>query len=173
LLPGGTELGALIALACDATRIDFPARIGLTQTSNDGPAAADVPGTTSSPPSAPARARSAALGTHPTLGAGERPGATAAAVAQAANDITARVAAEAGRAAALAYVDAINTAHLSQASAKEAGTPAGKHRYHHGFFSGQSRGTEVLLAIIFANLVILAGIVLWRLAARWVLPRFA
>jgi hypothetical protein len=39
--------------------------------------------------------------------------------------------------------------------------------------SGRTPGTEVLLAIIFTNLAILAGIALWRLAVRFVIPRFA
>ena len=31
----------------------------------------------------------------------------------------------------------------------------------------------VAMAIIFANVAILGGIALWRLAVRWVIPRFA
>jgi hypothetical protein len=55
--------------------------------------------------------------------------------------------------------------------AADAGAAATDH--HHAFFSGQTRGTEILMAIIFANVAILAGIALWRLAVRFVIPRFA
>jgi hypothetical protein len=61
----------------------------------------------------------------------------------------------------------------SSATAAAAHAASATSHHHHTWFSGQSRGSEILMAIIVANLAILAGIALWRLAVRWVIPRFA
>jgi hypothetical protein len=80
----------------------------------------------------------------------------------------------AGHSGAVVYADGFKNASASTGSAI-ASANAGdvKTRHHHAWFSGQSRGTELLMAILFASLSVLGGIVLWRLAVRWVIPRFA
>jgi hypothetical protein len=80
----------------------------------------------------------------------------------------------AGHAGAVVYADRFKNASASTGSAI-AGTNRGnvKTPHHHSWFSGQSRGTELLMAILFASLSVLGGIVLWRLALRWVIPHFA
>jgi hypothetical protein len=79
----------------------------------------------------------------------------------------------AGRGGALVYVNPVQEANVTPASAGTAHAADGAHHHHHGFLSGQSRGTELLMAILFASLSILGGIALWRLAVRFVIPRFA
>jgi uncharacterized protein YoxC len=179
MLPGGSELQALLNVVCDAAAgLDLPARIGLVHSDTGTPAAlGDVHGDSARGKAGPVVARSSSLGTHPTAANGVRQATGGGSNALAAGHPTgAPIGAGAGRGAGLAYLSGARAADVSTRSGAGAGTHAAASssgHHHHSFFSGQSRGTEILLAIIFANLAILGGIVLWRLAVRWVIPRFA
>ena len=173
VVPGGDELRGLLALACDAAGgVDLPSALGLTPQADALAALATPgPGTSSTPAPDPRRARAAGLRTHRATGAGTPAAANAAAATRPGGVVAGIHAAAGGHAGALAYVDGVNAAHVASASSHGAGaTDAGRH--HHTWFSGQSRGSEILLALIFASLSLLVGITLWRLAARWVIPRF-
>lgn len=177
LLPGGSQLGALASLACDTVAgIDLPARVGLAPQSASGnpTSLGNVLGTISRVTSDPARSRLLLLGNRAAAGAAARPLAGAAQAGRPGSGGAFPLAREGGRSGAIAYVDAFRTANDSPAPAPAATTaadPSASH--HHGWFSGQSRGTELLIAILFASLSVLGGITLWRLAVRWVIPRFA
>jgi hypothetical protein len=174
LLPGGNELGALIALACDAAGgLDLPARLGLAA-HTDGASTPSGAGPSNTSPAGPTslRARAAGRGTHRITGAGTPSAANAAAAAQPGAVVAGLHAAASGHAGALAFVDGVPVAHVSSVS-RDASAAGDAGAHHHTWFSGQSRGTEILLALIFASLSLLAGITLWRLAVRWVIPRFA
>jgi hypothetical protein len=176
LLPGGSELQALLNVVCDAAGgIDLPARLGLVQTDTVAPALGDVRPASPRGTGGPVVARSSSLGTHPTAAGGARQatGSNSGALA-AGSPIGGPVGVGGGRGAGVAHLSAVPIAHISPASSTAAANAAASSgHHHHAFFSGQSRGTEILMAIIFANLAILAGIALWRLAVRWVIPRFA
>jgi hypothetical protein len=101
-----------------------------------------------------------------------RPTAGTAQAARPGAPLGAPAVAGAGRAGALAYGSATHVSPAPATPASANAASASQH-HHHGFFSGRADGTEALLAIIFANLAILAGITLWRLAVRFVIPRFA
>jgi hypothetical protein len=175
LLPGGNELGALLAIACDAAGgLDLPARLGLTPQTDafDAPSSAGPATSSSAGAPSPVRARAAGAGTHRTSAAATPATADAAAAASPGAVVAGIHAAGSGHAGAIAYVDGVNAAEITPSShAASGGADASRH--HHAWFSGQSRGTEILLALIFASLSLLAGITLWRLAVRWVIPRFA
>ena len=172
LLPGGAQLDALLAVVCDAAGIlDLPTRIGPAPSDTAVPAAlGEVRGASARGTSdGPAVARSASRGA-PTAAAGARQSAGT----ENGSSRPGRPAGGAvGRRGGLAYVGATPAAHTMPASGAGADAASASSHHHHTFFSGQSRGAEVLLAIIFASLSILGGIVLWRLAVRFVIPRFA
>jgi hypothetical protein len=171
LLPGGSQVQALLAIVCDAAGgLVLPGRINLTPTAAGATAPGGVLGATGAGPVDPRRARSASLGPHVTAGFPTRPSAAIAQAGHPGAPIVASRVGGAGRAGALTYLAAIHASHTS-ARTDKAASPS--HDHHHGFLSGQTPGTEVLLAIIFTNLAILAGIALWRLAVRFVIPRFA
>jgi hypothetical protein len=173
LLPGGAQLQALVAIACNAASgLDLGARIGLTPSADSTAPASGLHGTSSRGPSAPVRARSASFGPHAVAGVASRPGAVAASAGRVGRGLVPLGARTTGRAGAIAYVNAVAAADASATAAPTSDAAAAKH-HHHTWFSGQSRGTELLLAIIFASIATLGGIVLWRLAARFVVPRFA
>jgi hypothetical protein len=176
-LPGGSQLQALIAFVCDAAAgLDLPARIGLVDAGVGTPAVGDVRGAAPRGIGGPAGARPTALNTHPTArSAVVRPAAaatTSAAASQPGQGVGGPVGVGPRRGGGPPYLHALQAANVTAASG--AGTDAGDStHHHHGFFSGQSRGAEILMAILFASLSTLAGIALWRLAARFVIPRFA
>jgi hypothetical protein len=174
LLPGGGVLTGLFTLACDAVaNLDVPSRIGLVPEGASGtPSLADLLMTPASGLPAPTRARSAARGAHATTGAGSRPAASAAQAGAPFGGAAIPVVTGAGRSGAVVYADGFKNASTGSAIAS-ANAGDVKTRHHHTWFSGQSRGTELLMAILFASLSVLGGIVLWRLAVRWVIPRFA
>jgi hypothetical protein len=177
-LPGGAELQALLAIVCDAANgLDLPTRIGLVQPDAGpvAPALGEVHGASArGTAGAPVATSSALRGTHrtPLRGAG-RPAGSAASSQPGAPIGGPTGALAVGHGRGLGYIGAVPVAHISPSSTggAEASKSAGHH--HHGWFSGQSRGTEILMAILFANLAILGGIALWRLAVRFVIPRFA
>jgi hypothetical protein len=176
-LPGGSQLQALIAIVCDAAAgLDLPARIGLVDAGVGTPAVGDVRGAAPRGIGGSAGARPTSLNTHPRArSAVVRPTAaatTSAAASQPGQGVGGPPGVGPGRGGGTPYLHALQAASVSPASG--AGTDAGESaRHHHGFFSGQSRGAEILMAIIFASLSTLGGIALWRLAARFVIPRFA
>jgi hypothetical protein len=171
LLPGGSQFQALLAIVCDAAGgLVLPGRIDLTPTAAGAPVTGDVLGAIGARRLDPRRARSASLAPHVTTGFPSRPSAAAAQAGHPGTPIVASGAGGAGRAGALTYLAAI---HPARTSARPDKAARASHHHHHGFLSGQTPGTAVLVAIIFANLAILAGIALWRLAVRWVIPRFA
>ena len=174
LLPGGDQLGALIALACDAANgLDLPSRIGPAEQAASPTLATVLQAFTSAPP-ARARARSAAPGTRQVAAAESRTRAAAAALAGRPGAATALpIGAGTGVPRATTYTDSFKVPYASVPSAPAAGATDEGSKHHHAWFSGTSRGTEMLMAILFASLSILGGIVLWRLAVRWVIPRFA
>lgn len=175
LLPGGDQIRGLVAVACEAAGgLDLTARLGLTpqiDTTTPGPVDTGTPAS-SSKPSAFSRARAIAAGAHPGTGAGAPDAANAAANGQPGRAIAPLGSPVVGRGAGIAQIGATNAARVSPASGDSSRADGGASR-HHSWFSGQSRGTEILLAIIFASLATLGGIALWRLAVRWVIPRFA
>jgi hypothetical protein len=173
LVPGGAALRALLAIACDAASgLGLPARIALP--GGAAQAQDDASGTTTSiPPPARARARSATLGAHPAAGSSRVPAANAATAGQPAGAPLAAVPGLAGGPSRVAYLNAAIAAHATTATSAVVDSTAAKAPHHHGWFSGQSRGTAVLMAILIANVAILLGIALWRLALRWIVPRFA
>lgn len=176
LLPGGSQLQGLLTLVCDATGLG--SRLGVPAspvTPVDG--RGDVRGASARGAANGALARLASLALHPTAVAGaSQPGGTPGGSALAIPIGGPTGAAVYGtHGGGDAYGGGIPMAHISPGAG--AGTDVAKssarHGHHHAFFAGQSRGTEILMAILFANLAILGGIVLWRLAVRWVIPRFA
>jgi hypothetical protein len=174
LLPGGSELNALLAVACDAAGVlDLPARLGLAPAADAIPAPS-APGSvpSSAPMATSVRARAAGLGTHRATGAGGPAAAGAASAAQPGTVVAGIHAAAGGHEGALPYLQGTNAAHVAPAS-NDASPASASQPHHHTWFSGQSRGTEILMALIFASLSLLTGLALWRLAVRWVIPRFA
>jgi hypothetical protein len=173
MLPGGSELQALLNVVCDAAAgIDLPSRLGLAQTDTVTPALGDVRPASARGSGDPVVARSSSLGTHPAAAGGARQ-ATGSGAPAGGQPIGGPAGVGAGHGAGIGHLSAVPMAHISPASGAGAHAAASPGHHHHTFFSGQSRGTEILMAIIFANLAILAGIALWRLAVRWVIPRFA
>jgi hypothetical protein len=177
-LPGGSQLQALLAIVCAAAGgFDLPGGIGVVQGDVSVPVAGDVRGASARGTAGPG-GRQPAVPTHgPRARAGVRPAgaatATQAATSQPAGSVRLLVGLGAGRGGALVYVNSVQAANVTPVSAATAHAADGARHHHHGFLSGQSRGTELLMAILFANLSILAGIALWRLAVRFVIPRFA
>lgn len=174
LLPGGDQLGALVTLVCDAANgLDLPSRIGPAEQSASPLLATVLEAFTSAPPGR-ARARSAAPGAHRAAAAESRPPAAGAALAGRPGAATAMpIGAGRGVSGATAYVDSFRVPYASIPSTGGVTATDSASKHHHAWFSGTSRGTEVLMAILFASLSILGGIVLWRLAVRWVVPHFA
>jgi hypothetical protein len=175
LLPGGSELGALVTLACNtANGLDLPARIGLApESQGGGPSLGDVLRAIPSAHAITARARSAQLGAHFAKRTGNGPAAAGAAQgAVPGARLNLPFVGGTARGGAVVYADRFKAAGAQATVAPAAQDAASRTRHHHGWFSGQSKGTELLMAILFANLSILGGIVLWRLAIRWVIPRF-
>ena len=174
LLPGGDQLAALVTLLCDAANgLDLPSRIGPAEQAASPSFATVLQAFTSAPP-ARARARSAAPGTRHVAAAESRTRAAAAALAGRPGAATALpIGAGTGVPRATTYTDSFKVPYASVPSAPAAGATDEGSKHHHAWFSGTSRGTEMLMAILFASLSILGGIVLWRLAVRWVIPRFA
>jgi hypothetical protein len=174
LLPGGSQLQALLSIACAAAGgLDLPARLGLVapataaHTSGDNPAGSAH----SSTPSVLARTASQSV-RHSAVGARRAAAASANAGGAGLPLATSHGAGRAGS-KPLAFPNAYPTATVASAPGSQAQAAGSAGHHHHGFFSGQTGGTEILMAIIFANIVILAGIALWRLAARFVIPRLA
>jgi hypothetical protein len=174
LLPGGDQLAALVTLVCDtANGLDLPSRIGPAEQAASPTFATVLQALTSAPP-ARARARSAAPGTRHAAATESRTPAAAAAQAGRPGAATALpVGAATGVTGATSYTDSFKGPYASAPKAAAAAATDSATEHHHAWFSGTSRGTEVLMAILFASLAILGGIVLWRLAVRWVIPRFA
>jgi hypothetical protein len=176
LLPGGNELGALVTLACDtANGLDLPSRIGLAPQSQGGaPSLGDVLRAIPTVRGLTTRARRVQLLDAHSAQRSTRGGTTAGAAQPAASGagLSPPFAGAAVRGDAVVYTDRFQTARAHATVGPAAQDAAAKTRHHHSWFSGQSKGTELLMAILFANLSILGGIVLWRLAVRWVVPRF-
>jgi hypothetical protein len=174
LLPGGDQLSALVTLVCDAASgLDLPARLGPAEQASSPSLATVLEVFTSAPP-ARARARSVAPGTRHVAAAESRTPAAAAAQAGRPGAATAPpIGAAPGVQGATTYTDSFKVPYASVPKAAAATATESATKHHHAWFSGTSRGTEVLMAILFASLSILGGIVLWRLAVRWVVPHFA
>jgi hypothetical protein len=180
LVPGGEQLQALLAIVCDAvSAVDLPARLGLAPVAGAAPAnvgalggvAPTLPGTRVPR----ARGRSTSKTTdRPIAGSAGRPGAEAAQAAAAGLPPAGPRGVGIARGGRLAFANGGPVAKISPPSSNAMVPDAAATRHHHhSWFSGQTRGTELLVAIIFANVVILAAIALWRLAVRFVIPRFA
>ncbi|MEA2483149.1 MAG: hypothetical protein QOC55_1096, partial [Thermoleophilaceae bacterium] len=58
------------------------------------------------------------------------------------------------------------TSAVAHASAPTSGHP------HHGVFSSPVDGTHALSLVLLIDVALLGALVLWRLAQRWVVPRF-
>jgi hypothetical protein len=177
-LPGGSQLQALLAIVCAAAGgLDLPGPIGLVPGDAGVPVAGDVHAASARGTAGPRGPQLAVPAHGPRARAAVRPAgaatATQAATSQPAGSVRLPVALGAGRGGALVYVNSVQAANVTPASAATGHAADGVHHHHHGFLSGQSRGTELLMAILFANLSILGGIALWRLAVRFVIPRFA
>lgn len=177
-LPGGTELQALLAIVCAAAGgFALPGPIGLVPGDAGVPVAGDVHAASARGTAGRGGPQLAVLTHGPTARAAVRPAgaatATQAATSPPAGSVRLPVGLGAGRGGALVYVNSVQAANVTPASAATAHAADDAHHHHHGFLSGQSRGTELLMAILFANLSILGGIALWRLAVRFVIPRFA
>jgi hypothetical protein len=176
LLPGVGQLSSLLTLACDAVNsLDLPSRVGLAPSSaSDNPLLGDLllPASSSAPPARKRARSSAAGGRPPTTG---RHGAASAAdgAGLGGRGALPLVAVGVGHGGPVAYVDSFRTPVASAGHVAAGHSSASDPRHHHAWFSGQSRGTEILMAILFASLSVLGGIILWRLAVRWVIPRFA
>jgi hypothetical protein len=172
LLPGGAQVKALLGIVCDAAAGLFPGRIGANQPAGAGPGLGGAPGATSSVPARHGRGRSAVPGGRAPGGASRRAGPTTEPSAMSASVVGAIGAAVAGRAGDLPHIDAAPAAQRTHGAGSGSGRKAAAER-HHGFFAGQPSGTTVLIGILILNLAILGGIAVWRMAVRWVLPRFA
>jgi hypothetical protein len=174
LLPGGDQLGALVTLVCDAANgLDLPSRIGPAEQAASPSLATVLQAFTSAPP-ARARTRSAAPGARRAAAADSRTPAVAAALAGRPGAATVMpIGAGTGVPGATRYTDTFKVPYASVSSTRAATAADAGSTHHHAWFSGTSRGTEILMAILFASLSILGGIVLWRLALRWVVPHFA
>ncbi|HEX6713306.1 MAG TPA: hypothetical protein VF066_07970, partial [Thermoleophilaceae bacterium] len=170
-LPG--ELQALLAIVCDATGgLDLTARLGLAHADSGTPALGDVRGASARSAGGPVHARSAARVPRALAGIASRTSPGSGTPLPIGAPVGPPTGAGGGHGAGIADWNAMGVAQATPQSGGGGANGASSH-HHHGFFSGQSRGTEILLAIIFANLSILGGIALWRLAARWVIPRWA
>jgi hypothetical protein len=164
LLPGGGQVLAVLAIICSAAGQLAPARIDITP-STDSPAAGALHTIGAL---RPRRAPIAAFGARSAADGAGRDGAAALTTAVGTAIGTPPVA---GRGAGRAYTPTLHA--TPRSSVLETSADVAARRHHHTFFSGQAQGTLILTAIIIANLSILAGIALWRLAVRFVIPRFA
>jgi hypothetical protein len=170
LLPGGGQVKALLTMACDAAAaLLLPSRSSVDQPAGGG-RLDGLLGATSSVPARHGRRRSALLYVLRLGGASRRAGPITAQTATAASVFGATAAAP--RAGGLPFIDAVNAHPAAAPVDSGSGRNAGGERHHHSFFAAQSSGTTVLMGILILNLAILAGIAMWRMAARWVLPRF-
>ena len=172
LLPGGSQVKALLTMVCDATgSLLLPGRVSADPSAGAG--LGGLLGTTSSVPARQGRGRSALADVLRLGGASRRAGPITEQTANAASVIGATGAATSARAGGLPFIDAVNARQAPVPFGSASAGKAGGQRRHHSFFASQSSGTTVLMGILILNLAILAGIAMWRMAVRWVLPRFA
>jgi hypothetical protein len=168
LLPGGVDLGALLTIVCDAGDLLAPPRIGDGRAAGPGISIGGILGAAAAGEGA-AYARAAALHRQQPATAGDRratPGGGhgGSPVAGAAGNSPAGTSAFAYANRAVPHV---GTAGSGQATAKAAG------HSHRGFFSTPVDGTGALSLVLLLDSVLLAAVVLWRLARRWLVPRLA
>jgi hypothetical protein len=178
LLPVGAQMQALLSIVCSATGVDLPARLGLTPAAPTPPAlgggaTADVAsgggGGAAAQPGAPVVRRGTARGDGQAAGAGQPgPGFTAQTTSVAGPHPVG-----APRGAAVNFAAVGQAIPAAQVSGRHAATPSASGDRHHSWFGAQPPGAQVLLAVLLANLAILGAIALWRVAVRFVIPRFA
>jgi hypothetical protein len=168
VLPGGLDLRAVLTIVCKAAaNVLTPARIGTPAIARAGLSIGDILG-------------AAGAGGSPTHAHGAGHGDPRAVAGHA---LTASSAGYRGTAAAGAG-DLTGIRASGAAPASATGAPAGPiadpaptanatAQAHSGRFSNPVNGTNVLSLVLILDAAFLAAVVLWRIARRWVVPRFA
>lgn len=166
---GGIDLGALVTIVCDARNLLTPARVGTGRAADAPVSIGDLLGAAVSG-RALAYARAALLHRYPGAAGDDQRGLAAGDGDRAAS------LARAGRAGAMspspvAYPGAVLT-QLDPISTRLPKARATQHR-HSGVFSTPVDGTGMLSLVLMLDSALLVAIVLWRMARRWLVPRFA